>query len=380
MAVLFHKNLISLFVCAICCAPSLAAASDWTHLMDDGHGADIVQDFTRAEVAYTAAVRLAQQSKDTDKAFYSMAHLLCAKIMLDKYADSEPLFQSFVQLTNTLKKSSQLDSDMTEEIDDVCDAYESCTTRMKRHHRNLPVDDVASIYEHSLQLRLLFLPDSHAMDDCLMELVAMRLQRKKFADALAALQKSLIHCDKTNLSHRASIEITMSCVYEKLGERDKAKALNRLARQEFTQAKEAGGYYRQLRWFYATVREPERARQLSSAAIEEYRKGSDYELLAEAYCDMAEDCFETKHYVESEKNAREAIALCKRYHLNVLIMTAYEILAESLDKMGRKEEARQTLQLDEAARRSARTREQQDFHDLTGDRNIPSSLRSPQQR
>jgi tetratricopeptide (TPR) repeat protein len=373
--VLLRNTLILFAVAVFFGAPSFAAVSEWTRAMDEGHSADIIQDFQRAEVAYKRALQFARQSQKNEELFHSTAHWLCAMIMQQKYSESEPLFNELVSTIKKIKADSQLDSDMLEEIDDLCDAYENCDYVENKHKHWISNQVLIRLDEHALELRLSYLPYSNAVDACLSKIISLQLQEKHYADAQAVIQKTLKRADDANPMTKATMELTLSAIDAKLGQKDKAKEWDNLARQAFMQTHAMCDYYKRLRWFYATIGNPATAEHFCVCAIDECKKTLDEQQLAELYYDRASDFYSDKRYVESEESFQQTIQLYKKHHRYAELVGIYDGLQRTLEKLNRPAAAAEAHALSKAAAEKARSLEKEDFHDLTGDRSLPESLR-----
>jgi hypothetical protein len=371
-----RHTLILLTVAVLFDAPSFAAASEWSRAMDEGHSADIIQDFRRAEVAYMHALQLARQSQKKEELFYASAHLLCAMLTQQQYSEAEPLFGEFVNTIKKIKTDGQLDSEMLEEIDDLCDAYENCDYIENKHNHWVSKQVLIRLFEHALELRLFYLPYSNQVDACVSKVTSLQLQEKQFRDAQALIERTLKIADDASPLSKAKMELTLSVIDAKLGQKDKAKAWDNLARQAFMQAHAMCSYYRHLRWFYSTLGDSTAAEHFSVCAIEECKKTSDDQQLAELYYDRASDFYNDKKYVESEDSYQHTILLYKKLHLYGELIGTYDGLERTLKKLNRPAAAAEAHAQSQAAAQKARSLEKQDFHDLTGDR-FPEPVRKP---
>ncbi len=372
---LLRNTLILLIVALWFGGPSFAAASEWTRAMDEGHSADIIQDFPRAEVAYMHALQLARRSQKEEELFYATAHLLCATIMQEKYSESEPLFRELVNSIKKIKTDSHLDSDMLEEIDDLCDACENCDYVANKHKQWVPDQVLIRLDEHALDLRLSYLPYSDAVDACLSKTIWLQLKDKQYTDAQAVIQKTLKSADDASPISKATMELTLSAISAKLGQKDKAKGWDDAARSAFMRAHAMCDYYKRLRWFYSTAGDYATAEHYSIRAIEECKKTSDEQQLADLYYARAMDFYSDKKYLESEDSYQHAIQLYKKHLMYADLIGAYDGLEGTLEKLNRPAAAAQAHELSRANFKKARSMEKEDFHEFTGDRNLPESLR-----
>jgi hypothetical protein len=333
--------------------------------MDDGHSSDLIQNFSRAEVAYSMAYQLAQKSNNQRDVFLSLAPLLCAKIVQQKYTEAEPLYKKLNALAMDLKRQNKLDADMLEEIDDICDAYESQDKFIKQ----LSSDPTYLVRtEHSLKLRMQYLKSTDELISDENKMIGWRIRRGEFAKAKELVEIALGNSSNMRPIDVARFQAQLSCILDKTGASQKAQALQKTAFAKCQQLNALGDYYSELANFSATCHDFKTAIKFATQSIKYLENPVRPSELTDELTQRASWKYTEKDFAGAEADYQRALVVAKKSaECWRQLSPCYRGLATVMYAERNEKQANQYLILEREATKQARKMEAKDFHDVSGD-------------
>jgi len=358
---------IALMVAILLSLRADAGTQTFASFMDDGRSDDVVQNFARAEIAYSQAYYLAQKSNNQNDLFYSLAHLLCTRVVLRKYTQADQLFSTFLALGEDLKKHGKLDGDMVEEIDDICDAYEAGDRLAALYSSGIDTTRLLR-FERSLQLRLEFLPTAKDdLDANVHTLFSLYFKEHNYTKAQKLIQMAMGTSTKKSPETVAKYNLMLSFIYEKIGPAGKSKTLRDSAQQSFARLHSLATYYSEVARLYSVSADWQQAVNYSSLAIKQYEKPMQPQLLAETLIKRAQWLLFLDKNSESEKDFRRALLLSKKFpECWRSLPQSYHGLACVMERNHNAQQAAQYFALEKSATKGVRNMERKDFSDISG--------------
>lgn len=342
-----------------------AGQESFQSVMDDGHSADLVQNFARAEAAFSMAYQIAQKSNNQRDIFLSLAPLLCAKIAQQKYNEAEPLYLKLNALAIDLKRHNKLEGNMLEDIDDICDAYEMDNRSVKEG-----ASDPTYIFrmEHSLKLRLQFLKGSEDLVSDENTLIGWHIRQHEFAKAQDIVQLALSDASSMQPIDVAAFQLLSSCILDKTGATQKAQAMQKTALAKYQQLNAIGDYNAQLAWFFTRCDDHKAAIKFATQAIKSYESPMKPYYLTEELTQRASLNYMEKDFAAAEADYQHALAVAKKSpECWRLVAPCYRGLANVMHTKHNDKQANQYVMLEREATKQTRNMEARDFHDVSGD-------------
>ncbi|HEY9719742.1 MAG TPA: hypothetical protein V6C69_19845 [Trichormus sp.] len=356
---------IALTVAILFCSRVEAGEESFQSYMDDGRSADVIQNFSRAEVAYAKAYQLAQKSNNQRDVFLSLAPFLCAKIVQHKYNDAEPLYMKLNELAKVLKQQNKLDGDMLEDIDDICDAYSS----QDKFIKDLATDPTYALrMERSLKLRMQFLKTSRELITNEKTMIGWHLRRREFDKARELIEFALSNSSNMRPIDIAIFQTDLSCILGKTGATQKAQALQKRAFAKCQQLNDLGDYYAELARYSSICEDLKTAIKFATQSIKYYESPIKPLELTDELTERASWKYIEKDFAGAQADYQRAVVVAKQSaECWRELPPCYRGLAEIMHAEHSEKQANQYLMLEKAATKQARKLEAKDFHDLSGD-------------